>query len=113
MFSPSIRYSQAPGLRLRPVRELGVCVVFAAEEARLYRLNAQAWLVLALCREGLSGPALQAAWREAVAPEDAALEGRPAECLQQAVELLLARRLLRQDGVASQEALAEAGGGDG
>jgi hypothetical protein len=88
---PTDRYSQVPGLRLRPVRELGVCVVFAPAEARLFRLNTQSWLALELCRGGTTAAALQAAWREVVTSDDAG------ERLRVALDLLLANRLLRHE----------------
>lgn len=106
MFCLTGHYSQVPGLRLRPVRELGVCVVFAPAAARLYRLNAQTWFVLALCKQGLSGDALREAWRETVAPESPTLEGEAAQKLSVAVRLLLDAALLRRE-----PAVAEAGQG--
>lgn len=41
--------SAAPGLRLRPVPELGTCLAYDPARARLHRLNASAWLILSLC----------------------------------------------------------------
>ena len=37
-----------PGLRLRPVPELGTCIAYTPAAPRLHRLNATAWLVLEL-----------------------------------------------------------------
>jgi hypothetical protein len=102
---PTGRFSQAPGLRLRPVQELGVCVVFAPAEARLFRLDAQSWLALELCRDGVSAVGLQAAWREAVGSEDAG------ERLGRALDLLLANGLLRHEPAPEERALSPAGGG--
>jgi hypothetical protein len=42
-------YKRTPGLRLRPLPELGTCLAFVPEEPRLYTLNLHAWLVLELC----------------------------------------------------------------
>jgi hypothetical protein len=101
---PTDRYSQAPGLRLRPVRELGVCVVFAPAEARLFRLNAQSWLVLELCRGGTTAAALRDAWREAVASADAE------ERLRLALDLLVTNRLLRREPAPREAPMTAAGG---
>lgn len=58
-------YTRTPSLRVRPVPELGCCLVFTPDRPNLYSLNAKAWLVLELCR-GQSSAALEAAYREAL-----------------------------------------------
>jgi hypothetical protein len=104
---PTDHYSQTPGLRLRPVRELGVCVVFAPAEARLFRLNAQSWLALELCRDGTSAAALRTAWQEAVGSEDAG------ERLRLALDLLMANRLLRREPAPEGAPMRAADGASG
>ena len=95
MSSPSTRYGHVPGLRLRPVHELGICVAFAPTEARLYRLNPPVWLLLELCRAVPSAEALRAAYLEAVAPP---LDPEAAEAsLREGLELLLRHRLVRAE----------------
>ncbi len=49
MSSPNSFYSQAAELRLRPVPEMGFCLVYHPAVPQLYTLNTTAWLVLALC----------------------------------------------------------------
>lgn len=44
--APRLRY--APGVRLRPVPELGFCIAFTPAAPRLHRLNPTAWLILEL-----------------------------------------------------------------
>lgn len=39
----------APGLRLRPVPELGTCLAFTPTPPRLHTLNPTAWLLAELC----------------------------------------------------------------
>jgi hypothetical protein len=43
-----VPYSQAPGLRLRPVPELGICLAFTPSPPRLHTLNPGAWLIAEL-----------------------------------------------------------------
>lgn len=42
-------YRQAPGVRLRPVPELGSCLAFTRSPPRLHTLNPAAWLIAELC----------------------------------------------------------------
>ena len=49
MSSPNGFYRRADDLRLRPVPEMGFCLVFAPSVPQLYTLNTTAWLVLELC----------------------------------------------------------------
>ena len=41
--------SASPGLRLRPVPELGACLAYDPVRARLHTLNPVSWLILTLC----------------------------------------------------------------
>lgn len=61
MFSPSGFYSKTRNLRVRPVPEMQVCLVFTPDAPKLYTLNTTAWLVLELC-DGRSGKGLEAAY---------------------------------------------------
>ena len=42
-------YRHAPGVRLRPVPELGACLAFTRSPPRLHTLNPTAWLIAELC----------------------------------------------------------------
>ena len=54
-------------LRIRPLPEREVCLVYTPTSPNLYTLNATAWLVLELC-DGRSLSALQKAFYSAVEP---------------------------------------------
>lgn len=54
-------------LRIRPLPEREVCLVYTPKSPNLYTLNATAWVVLELC-DGRSLPALQKAFHSAVEP---------------------------------------------
>jgi hypothetical protein len=54
-------------LRIRPVPEREVCLVYTPKSPNLYTLNATAWVVLELC-DGRSLPSLQKAFHDAVEP---------------------------------------------
>jgi hypothetical protein len=54
-------------LRIRPLPEREVCLVYTPTNPSLYTLNATAWVVLELC-DGRSLPALQKAFHSAVEP---------------------------------------------
>lgn len=49
MSSPNGFYARAADLRLRPVPEMGFCLVYQPAVPQLYTLNTTAWLVLELC----------------------------------------------------------------
>lgn len=65
MCCPSERYALEPGVRLRPVPEMGVCLAYTPARPALHRLNAAAWLVASLC-DGRSFAAMATAYREAM-----------------------------------------------
>lgn len=52
-------FRRPPELRVRPVPELGYCLVFTPARPMLYTLNAAAWLLLELC-DGQDLQALEA-----------------------------------------------------
>jgi hypothetical protein len=47
--SPRARYSTVPDIRVRPVSEMDVCLVYTPGNPKLYALNPTAWLVMELC----------------------------------------------------------------
>jgi hypothetical protein len=47
--SPNGFYAKAAELRLRPVPEMGYCLVYQPATPQLHALNTTAWLVLELC----------------------------------------------------------------
>ena len=62
-----MRHSRAPGLRLRPVPELGACLAYTPAAPRLHQLNVTAWLILELA-DGRDDTALERAFITRAAP---------------------------------------------
>jgi hypothetical protein len=62
---PSICYALEPGVRLRPVPELGTCLAYLPARRSLHRLNAPSWLLATLC-DGRSLEAIEAAYADAL-----------------------------------------------
>jgi len=50
--------TRTPGLRLRPIPELGTCLAYTPSPPRLHTLNPLAWLIVELC-DGSLGRDLQ------------------------------------------------------
>ena len=67
MSCPKRRYRQTSGLRVRPVPELGTCIVFTPAEPALYTLNPNAWLILELA-PGCAEAELESAYLARTAP---------------------------------------------
>lgn len=67
MSSPRARYSMAPNLRVRPVHEMDVCLVYTPRNPRLYTLNPTAWLVMELC-DGRDWKSLERRYYAAIEP---------------------------------------------
>lgn len=65
-------------LRIRPVPEMEICLVYTPKDPNLYTLNATAWVVLELC-DGRSLRDLEQAFYRSVEPLMSAQEA--AECL--------------------------------
>lgn len=61
------RLCKAEGLRERPVPEWSACIVYSPRSAKLFKLNASAWLVFELC-ETRDYDAVEAEFLEALAP---------------------------------------------
>jgi len=62
-----MRHSRAPGLRLRPIPELGACLAYMPGAPRLHQLNATAWLILELV-DGRDDRALAEAFATRTSP---------------------------------------------
>ncbi|MBP0496254.1 hypothetical protein [Roseomonas indoligenes] len=74
-----MRHERAPGLRLRPLPELGACLAYTPAAPRLHQLNATAWLILELA-DGRDDLALADAFAARTAPAlSAAAAGRTLE----------------------------------
>lgn len=108
MYSPTHRYTRTDGLRLRPVPELGCCLVFTPGRPNLYTLNARAWLVLELVQAtpsrpgqpeeagrppGQTGAELEAAYREALRERHSEASG---EGLAEIIDDLALKGILRR-----------------
>lgn len=50
MSFPTGSFRRSRGLRLRPVPEREVCLVYVPRKPNLYTLNATAWMILEMCR---------------------------------------------------------------
>jgi hypothetical protein len=89
VYSPSDCFALKPGVRLRPVPEMGVCLAYTRNPPGLHSLNAASWLIACLC-DGRSLGDIAAAYRSA-------LGGKPGSqtTLEQGVQQLLALGILR------------------
>ena len=67
MSSPRARYSTVPNIRVRPVNEMDVCLVYTPRNPRLYTLNPTAWLVMELC-DGRDWTSLERRYYAAIEP---------------------------------------------
>lgn len=94
-------YRTTPGLRTRPVPELGICVVYTPAEPRLFNLNTHAWLILELA-PGKTHEQLASDYAARVVPPltAAVAEGQ----LRDALEMLTSQGMLEL--VAAAEASA-------
>ena len=72
-FSPTGCVRKLPGLRIRPVPEAGICLVYNPRDPTLRTLTPAAWLLFELC-DGRSYEALRAAYIAAVARSRSAAE---------------------------------------
>jgi hypothetical protein len=70
-----MRHDRAPGLRLRPLPELGACLAYTPAAPRLHQLNATAWLILELV-DGRDDAALAEAFAARTAPALSAAASR-------------------------------------
>ena len=67
MSSPRARYSTVPDIRVRPINEMDVCLVYTPRNPRLYKLNPTAWLVMELC-DGRGWTSLERRYYAAIEP---------------------------------------------
>lgn len=65
MFSLRASYRKTRNLRIRPIPEMGLCLVFTPAAPQLYTLNPAAWLVLELC-DGRTGRSLEREYARAI-----------------------------------------------
>jgi len=87
---PSESFALEFGIRLRPVPEMGVCLVYTPTRPALHRLNAASWLVASLC-DGRSLAEIAADYRAALSGE----AGSEA-ALRQGIRQLLALGIIRR-----------------
>lgn len=67
MSFPTGSFRRSRGLRLRPVPEREVCLVYVPRKPNLYTLNATAWMILEMCR-GQPLKDLQAEFYDSIEP---------------------------------------------
>ena len=67
MSFPTGSFRRSRGLRLRPLPEREVCLVYVPKRPNLYTLNATAWMILELCR-GQPLKELQAEFYDSIEP---------------------------------------------
>jgi hypothetical protein len=65
--SPRAYYSKTSNIRIRPVNEMDVCLVYTPNSPKLYTLNPTAWLVMELC-DGRDLAALERRYYAAIEP---------------------------------------------
>ena len=65
MSFPAGCYRKTPNIRVRPVHELELCLVFTPDDPNVYSLNPSAWMVMELCN-GRNWDELEKAYRDAV-----------------------------------------------
>lgn len=75
MSYPSACWRKVANVRVRPVPEMEVCIVFTPDNPNLFTLNSTAWLVLDLC-DGRSWKRLEKAYYDAVEPLRTPAEAR-------------------------------------
>jgi hypothetical protein len=78
-----------PGVRLRPVPELGVCLAYTPTRPALHTLNAASWLIASLCN-GRSLANIAVAYRAAIGTESGS-----ETMLHQGIQQLLTLGILR------------------
>ncbi|MBB3176210.1 hypothetical protein [Variovorax sp. Sphag1AA] len=63
-------------MRVRPVPELGYCLVFTPDRPKLYTLNVAAWLLLELC-DGQDRDVLESEFRQVYEEQGAGAGNAP------------------------------------
>jgi len=87
-------WTAEPGLRLRPVPEQRLCLVYTPARPALHALNVTTWFVLTLC-DGSTYADIARAFRRAAA--DSLGPGSGTEALRAALTQLLGLGLVRRD----------------
>ncbi|MCR0982743.1 PqqD family peptide modification chaperone [Roseomonas populi] len=95
-----MRHERSPGLRLRPLPELGACLAYTPAAPRLHQLNATAWLILELA-DGRDDAALAEAFAARTAKALSATAAR--RTLEDGLAGLRACGLLRVAGLDREE----------
>lgn len=67
MSSQRCRYHKTSDIRVRPVPEMDVCLVYTPSHPKLYTLNPTAWLVMELC-DGRDWNSLERKYYAAIEP---------------------------------------------
>ncbi len=65
MFYRNGCYSKTRNLRVRPIREHAICLVFTPANPTLFKLNSSAWGVLDMC-DGRTGASLETSFRATI-----------------------------------------------
>ena len=89
MSCPSEYYALEPGVRLRPVPEMGVCLVYTPANPALHRLNPASWLIASMC-DGRPLADMAAAYNAALGSEAGS-----ETALRRGIEQLLALGIVR------------------
>ena len=91
MHSLNTCYKSRSRIRLRPVPEMGQCLVYDPAGPRLFTLNTTSWLVLLLCKGVAGGEILREFHREV---EPLLTVEQVREHVDEALRDLLAKRLI-------------------
>ena len=67
MSSQIFHYKKTADLRIRPVHEMEICLIFTPSNPQLFTLNSTVWLIFELC-EGRSLDDLESAYYDIVEP---------------------------------------------
>lgn len=91
MHFPKEYFVLEEGVRLRPVPEMGACLVYTRARPALHRLNVASWLIASLC-DGRSAQEIARAYRNAMGEEAGRVEALY-DGLEELVSLGIVRRV--------------------
>lgn len=91
MSFPIVSYRRAPDIRLRPVPEMEICLVFTPANPNVYTLNAACWLILELC-DGRPWDEIETEYVAAFRPQRSRRQS--SRDLRLAIEDLVAKKIL-------------------
>ena len=97
MSYPNGCYRKVANLRIRPVPEMELCLIFTPDNPNLYSLSATAWLILELA-PGRRPDALEDAYYDIVEP--LVSRGAAREQVARTVQTLFSNGILEWDGAA-------------